>query len=273
MPPDRQRDDRAAVLRAAIWRELDPSARAHGLSRTNRVVCILILCSVLVAVLETEPSLADRLGGVFWAAEFAFATVFAVEYGLRAWVAIESPRFQDGWRGRLRYLATPAAVLDLLALLPALLLLTGSLSFLLRLGRLVRILRLARLGPMTRAIDHLRGAVAARRYELGVSLAIAAMVLLVSSCLLYVVEGPIQPEDFGSIPRAMWWSIATLTTVGYGDVYPITPLGKVLAAITALSGIGLIAMPTGILAAAFSDAMVRARGGATGTSEGPRERL
>lgn len=80
-----------------------------------------------------------------------------------------------------------------------------------------------------------------------------------TSTLLYLVEGEAQPDNFGSIPRAMWWSIATLTTVGYGDVYPVTALGKILAGLTAITGIGLIAMPTGILAAAFSDAMQRQR--------------
>ncbi len=91
------------------------------------------------------------------------------------------------------------------------------------------------------------------------SLAIAGMLLLISSTLLYLIEGEGQPDDFGSIPRAMWWSIATLTTVGYGDAFPVTPLGKILAGFTALTGIGLIAMPTGILASAFSDALQRQR--------------
>lgn len=87
------------------------------------------------------------------------------------------------------------------------------------------------------------------------SLGLATLLLLVSSTMLYLIEGAHQPETFGSIPRTMWWSIATLTTVGYGDVYPVTPLGKIFAGMTAVTGIGLIAMPTGILAAAFSDAI------------------
>jgi voltage-gated potassium channel len=89
------------------------------------------------------------------------------------------------------------------------------------------------------------------------SVCAAMFVLIVSSTLLYFVEGEAQPDNFGSIPRAMWWSTVTLTTVGYGDVFPVTPLGRVLAAITAVMGIGLIAMPAGILAAAFSDALQR----------------
>lgn len=91
-------------------------------------------------------------------------------------------------------------------------------------------------------------------YELLLSVGVAGLLLLLSSAFLYAVEAAAQPEAFGSVPRALWWSIATLTTVGYGDVTPITALGKLFAGITAVAGIGLIAMPTGILAAAFSDA-------------------
>ena len=94
-----------------------------------------------------------------------------------------------------------------------------------------------------------------RRHELLISIMLATVIMIFSSSILYLVEGAAQPEHFGSIPRAMWWSIATLTTVGYGDAYPITALGKIFAAITAIAGIGLIAMPTGILAASFSEAI------------------
>jgi voltage-gated potassium channel len=96
-------------------------------------------------------------------------------------------------------------------------------------------------------------AVAKRRYELGISLIIAAVLMLLSASALYVIEGAGQPEAFGSITRSMWWAVATLTTVGYGDIVPLTALGKAFAAFTALTGIGLIAMPAGILAAAFSE--------------------
>jgi len=98
-----------------------------------------------------------------------------------------------------------------------------------------------------------------RRYDLFVTGALAMVLLLGGATALHWAEGSVQPDAFGSIPRSMWWSIITLTTVGYGDVSPITPLGKVLAAMVALGGIGLVAMPTGIIAAAFSDAMQRVR--------------
>ncbi len=120
---------------------------------------------------------------------------------------------------------------------------------------------LARLSRFTLAFQDLAKAVVARRFELFVTLALAGFLLLFGATALYVVEGDIQPDKFGSIPRALWWSIITLTTVGYGDVSPVTPLGKFLASLVALAGIGLVAMPTGIMAAAFSDAMERRRKG------------
>jgi voltage-gated potassium channel len=110
-------------------------------------------------------------------------------------------------------------------------------------------------------------AVRSRRYELGVSLLAAGAVLLASAVMLYLVEGQVQPDAYGSIPRALWWSIVTLTTVGYGDVYPVTLAGRMLGGLTALAGIGLIAMPTGILAAAFSDAFQKRRAREGGASE------
>lgn len=140
--------------------------------------------------------------------------------------------------------------------------------FLLRLLRLLRLVRLAKLGRYSLAIGAIGDALRDRRYELGASVAIAIVLLLVTSSLLYVVEGEVQPETFGSIPRAMWWSIATLTTVGYGDVVPITALGRTLAGATALLGIGLVALPTGILAAAFSDALARRRAARTESGGG-----
>lgn len=98
-------------------------------------------------------------------------------------------------------------------------------------------------------------AVSHRRHELFLTVALALILMLASSSLLYLVEGETRKEVFGSIPRAMWWSVTTLTTVGYGDVYPVTVLGKCLAALTAFAGIGLIAMPTGVMAGAFNEAI------------------
>ncbi|MGI8561876.1 MAG: potassium channel family protein, partial [Luteimonas sp.] len=149
--------------------------------------------------------------------------------------------------------------------IPFLLGLFGSETLLLRLIRLMRLLALTKLARYSTAIRLVIESIHSRRFELGFTVLLAACVILISSAALYVVEGEIQPAAFGSIPRAAWWSVATLTTVGYGDLVPLTPIGKFFASLTAFAGIGLIAMPTGILAAGFSDAFAKARGVANST--------
>ncbi|MGJ3261916.1 MAG: potassium channel family protein [Salinarimonas sp.] len=255
-------------FRAALNRQLDTKARREpGLSPLNRVVVGLILASTLLVVLETEPAIRAGREGWLRAAELGFALAFALEYFARLWCAGEDPRYR-GVLGRLRWSATPMALVDLVALASLAAPFADGNGVILRVLRLVRVLRLARLGRFSEASEALAEALRARRYELAVTSAAAAALLLVSSTLLFLVEGDVQPEAFGSIPRAMWWSVATLTTVGYGDVFPITALGRVLAGFTAIVGIGVIALPTGIVAAAFSDTLQRRRAAAGKRGEG-----
>lgn len=244
-----------ADVRTRIYQLLEPSAwPAKGLSPINKAVALAILAATAVAILESEATVLAGRERLFLVLEIAFTAIFTLEYAARLWASGENPKYR-GFTGRLRYAFTPAAIIDLLAILPLFVGLVGSEAFLLRLFRLLRILRLARLGRFSRAFEAISMALSSRRYELSMSVGLATLLLLVSSTMLYLIEGADQPETFGSIPRTMWWSIATLTTVGYGDVYPVTALGKIFAGVTAITGIGLIAMPTGILAAAFSDAI------------------
>ena len=164
---------------------------------------------------------------------------------------------RQAWLSRGKWLFSLPTLIDLLALGPALFSAGVMPSYGLRLLRLLRILRIARLGRFSRAWGVLAHAIASRRDELIVTLLAALFVMLISATALYLVEGPVQPRKFGSIPRAMWWSLVTLTTIGYGDVTPVTPLGKILAGLTAFLGIGLIAAPTGIIASALSQAAHR----------------
>lgn len=259
----------AAALRRSISRELEPASRATpGLSTTNKFLVGLILTATATAVAETEPTVFEGNQAAFRTLEAVFGTLFLVEYVARLWIAVELPAYQERRFPRLRYAMSPAAIIDLLAILPALLFVVGSETFLLRLVRLLRILRIAKLGRLSRAWANLARAVSSRRSELFLTLALAALAMLLSSTLLYLAEGVAQPDKFGSIPRAFWWAVVTLTTVGYGDVFPITVLGKLFAALVALSGIGLIALPTSILAAAFSEVMQGAQA-TVRTSEDP----
>jgi len=266
---------------AAIQRQVHPHHwNIQGLSLFNHFFITSLILAVLVQVLETEPTLRQPHGQWFHAADLLVGILFGIDFIMRFLAAGVVPRYR-GVRGRLRYLLSWEAWLDLLALVPFLIypwvdgLGANDLAFL-RLFQGFKVVRAARLGRWHQAMEALYQALRIRRYELLVSFLGAFTMMLVAAVLLYLAEGKTQPAAFGSIPRALWWSMETLTTVGYGDVAPVTPLGRVFAGLVALAGIGVIALPTGILAAAFSDAFHRPKqpaesGGRTrtvSTSEG-----
>jgi voltage-gated potassium channel len=246
-------------LRRRVYAQIEPQVRPRGLSLTNRFLVALILIATTLAIIETEPSLIQACGRAFVLAEYVLGAVFALEYAARIWTAPERHPDWPAWKARLGFVISPAALADLAAVISSFMIVGSSSALLLRWIRLARIVRIAKLGRMSRALNHMVEAVVSRREELFLSLAAGLALIIVAATALHLAEGAVQPDKFGSIPRALWWAVATMTTIGYGDVYPITALGKVLASVTAILSIGLIAMPTGILAAAFSDAMERQR--------------
>lgn len=251
---------KAASLRRRAYLELFASARTDGkLSLTNRIVVAAILISVVVAIIGTERQVALENRSVLRWAEFGFGLFFLVEYAARLWSAAEQPGPGGALAKRLDWARSVFAIIDLAVVVASLIpfFVTGAPIF--RLIRLFRLASLLRFGEFSMALRALSQAIADRRYDLAVTGALAGSLVLVGATALYWAEGSTQPEAFGSIPRAMWWSIITLTTVGYGDVSPVTVLGKIFAAVVAIGGIGLVAMPTGIIAAAFSDAMHKRR--------------
>lgn len=247
------------AFKQAVFRQVDPTARAEGLSIVNRLVIFLILAAVASAVIETEPTISGGREGLFRALEVMFGVLFLVEYVLRLWVADISPAYADSRRPRLKFVFSLASIVDLLAIIPSFFAFAGGATLALRFVRFFRILRLARLGRFSKAWRDLGEAIGSRREELLLAFSLAGFVLLIASSLLYWAESDAQPDKFGSIPRAFWWGIVTLTTVGYGDVFPVTPLGKFFSALVSIAAIGTIALPTGILAAAMSDVMQRRR--------------
>jgi voltage-gated potassium channel len=242
------------IFRKAVYAALEPSARLQkGLSPTNKLLAVLIIVASLCAILETERPLKAEYGSIFEAAELVFAVAFLIEYALRLWSIAEAD--ESVWLARLKFAMSPTGLLDLVVIVASLLPFITVNVAILRIVRLIRILRLAKLGRMSRAMANITKAVHARRYELALTAGLAGFLMLIGATALYLLEGELQPDKFGSIPRALWWSVITLTTIGYGDVYPVTTAGKLVASFVAIAGIGLIAMPTGILAAAFSDVM------------------
>ena len=246
-------------LRKRLYTQMEPTAREKtGLSPFNLFIIILVLLSFLALALETEPTMGDawmRAIGVF---NVAIIVIFALEYILRLWVAGENPEYR-GVRGRLRYIFSFYALADLIAFLPELLwILLAPEDATAQVIMMLKVLRLARLAKISRfipAFDVLGATLSRAGQQLFTTLAMAMALVYISAVLLYFVEGVggQQQESFASIPRAIWWAIATLTTVGYGDVYPITPLGRFFASVIAIAGIGMVALPAGVFASAFSD--------------------
>jgi voltage-gated potassium channel len=192
-------------------------------------------------------------------AELVFGTIFLGEYLMRIWAAADEPGEGGAWTRRWRFIRSPLGLIDLFVVLATLLPVLTADAALLRTVRLLRVFAVMKFGRFSAAIREVGTAIADRGDDLIVTAALAFVFVLFGATALYIVEGDVQPEAFGSIPRALWWSVITLTTVGYGDVSPVTPLGKMFASIQALSGIAFVAMPTGIIAAAFSEAMQRRR--------------
>jgi voltage-gated potassium channel len=224
------------------------------------ILMLLILINAVAVVLESVDELYRVYGTLFKSLELVSVIIFTIEYLLRLWVAPMNPRFAKPVTGRIRYIFTPMAIIDLLAILPAFLPLLFP--FDMRFLRFLRVFRLFRLFKMHRYVESLNSlgyVVRSKREELVIIIIMIAMLLLFSASLMYVVEAEVQPDKFPDIPSAMWWGVATLTTVGYGDVFPITPLGKILAGFIAFLGIGIFALPTGILASGFAEEIRKRR--------------
>lgn len=245
-------------IQSVLYEKFYPATPPRSMSPLNAFLSGLIIACSLVVVLETEPAIVNSNQQVFILLDCLFACVFIIEYVVRLWVIGCDPRY-SGIIGRLKYMVTPMAVIDLLSIVPFFFVAFSNNFFLLRVARLFRMISLAKFSRYSRAMTEFADVLNSRRSELLLSLGIVLAVLLLASAVMYEVEGVAQPEAFGSIPRALWWGVMTLTTVGYGDVTPHTVLGKFCCGATAIAGVGLIAMPTGIVAAAFSETFSRMR--------------
>ena len=213
--------------------------------------CIIVL-SVVALILETESTIYIKYQSIFNALDYIFFFLFTVEYILRIIFCGKLKKYK-GFRGKLRYIISPIAIIDLIAILPNILMFLVQDLVLLRLLRLIRMFRIIKLIETNKSLLFFFRSISKSKSQLISSMIVTLFLLLFGAVLLYIVEGSAQPEAFGSIPRAMWWAMATLTTVGYGDVYPITLLGKICLSFIALIGIGIVALPAGIIAANFTN--------------------
>ncbi len=230
------------------------------LSRSvDYLIVSLIILNVIAIILESVPSIyAGNKALFFWFEAFSVA-IFTIEYVFRVWSSIELD-YVDQRRpiySRLKFMCSPLILIDLLSILPFYL--SFYFAFDLRFLRVLRLLRIFKLTRYSKAMNTLLNVLREETSALGASAFILLILLILASSGIYLLEHKHQPQVFGSIPAAMWWAMVTLTTVGYGDVTPITPLGKVFGAIIALIGVGMVALPTGIIASGFANAFRRKR--------------
>lgn len=220
-------------------------------------IVALIGLNVVALILESVKSIQAVCPRTFRIFEFISVVIFTVEYVARIWSCVEKPAYVKPVRGRLKFLVTPLAIVDLLAVVPFYLPFTGIDLRFLRVARIMRIFRIAKLGRYSQSLQMLHRVTVAKKEQLACSLFILLLLVIAAASMLYYAENHIQPENFSSIPAAMWWAVTTLTTVGYGDVCPMTGLGKAMASVIAVLGIGMFALPTGILGAGFVEEVAR----------------
>ena len=221
-------------------------------------IAAMIMLNVIAVILETKQSLYFEYAPYFHIFDLFTLIVFTIEYVLRVWCCVKNPLYSSPVKGRLRYALSPLALIDLISIAPFYLPLIFPIELrMLRLLRLLRVFRVLKLGRYSNAFETFVDVLKSKKEELVITVIMVIIVLILSSSALYAIEREAQPNEFGSIPDAMWWAVVTLATVGYGDVYPITPLGKFVAAIVALSAIGLFALPAGILATGFIESINR----------------
>ncbi|MDV7338114.1 ion transporter [Terasakiella sp. A23] len=261
------------ILDAVAPRQREFTPQADNQSRRNRVyevmevgrkddfpslffdvfIIALISLNVLAVILESVASLQQVYGDYFYGFELFSVAVFTIELALRIWTVSENPdpKFAHPVWGRLKYLLTPTALVDIIAILPF------YLSFLIAVDlRFMRVLRLLRVFKLTRYSSAMSIMLTVLRQEaraFGAALFVLLLLMIFAASMIFLFEHEAQPDVFSNIPNAMWWAVITLTTVGFGDAYPITPVGKFFGAAISIVGIGMVALPAGILASAFSE--------------------
>lgn len=223
-------------------------------------ILVLIAVNVTVGILETVGPLNDRYPNFFYWFELVSVIIFTIEYLLRLWSCTSQEKFQHPVRGRLKMAVQPMSVIDFLAIAPfylQFLLPAGMDLRFIRVLRLFRLFRLFRMASLVIAVDTLRTVFSRKKEELSIAIVVLLLVVLFSASLMYLAEGNQPNTKFTSIPQSMWWAMVTVTTIGYGDMYPETPMGQFLGAFIGFVGVCVFALPVAILGAGFVEELER----------------
>jgi voltage-gated potassium channel len=250
--------NRLRTVRRRVYQVLEQGPVGDRLSTAvDRFLIALIVVNLITVALESMPQYQVRYASLFALIEYVSLLVFTVEYGLRLWCAVEHGphRHLQHFRARMKYALSTAGIIDLIAVLPFwfAMVLPGDLRFVL-VFRMVRFFKIARYSPAMRSL--LEVLYTERRALFG-CLVIAMGSSVVAASLMHLAEGKVQPDKLGTIPDALWWAIVTIGTIGYGDVVPVTALGKLIATGTIFAGLVMMALPVGIIATAFAEQIHR----------------
>ena len=240
-------------IRKGLFEILEKDDGDNRLSRRfDLFIMIMIFLNMIAVIMETVASVYTNYEDFFEWFEIISVVVFTLEYIGRIWTCTLIEGYRHPIKGRIQFILSPIGLIDLLAILPFYLPFIMSIDGrILRLLRLFRLVRIFKMGRYSTAFQMIANVLNRRKEELLVTLTIVLLVLVLASSMMYYVEHEVQPEAFSSIPATMWWGVATLTTVGYGDVYPITSIGRILGAFIAIMGVGIFALPAGIIASGF----------------------
>ena len=241
-------------MKKTVYEILQEAAPGNRVSQIFDIFLIsLISLNVVALIVGTVGEIHQVSPEAFQIFEIVSVAIFTVEYLLRIWACTSNPRYRHPVLGRLSFAALPIVFVDLLAILPFYLALIGGFQGAdLRFLRLIRLLaRIARLSRYSSGMRTLARVIHAKGNELLTVIVVLLVLLLMASSAMFFAENEAQPGKFSNIPQAMWWSVITLTTVGYGDVFPVTVLGRLLAGLIAILGIGMFALPAGILGSGF----------------------
>jgi voltage-gated potassium channel len=241
-------------LKYRIYLLLNP---AKGNGKWDKVIdyflVTLISLNIVAVILETVVDIYNLYNLCFRVFEKISVYIFTLEYLLRLWTCTSEEKYSHPVLGRLRYIFSFGALIDLFAFAPFYLPFTKIDLRVIRILRLFRFLRIFKLGRYLNATRLISNVFKSKKEELILCMVITLSLIIVASSFMYFAENQVQPDKYSSIPATMWWCVTTLTTVGYGDVFPITVIGKFLTAFIAILGIGMFALPAGILASGFSD--------------------